>query len=105
MSERDLIQELKSTIKDLSDEKDGLIQTIQKKEARIKTITIKLEHATQDVQAVGHKIGEKDKKIADLQAKLETKERLLQEALNKIKDIHDDSTKEDTDTADQELDQ
>ena len=98
MSERDLI-------KDLSDEKDGLIQTIQKKEARIKTITIKLEHATQDVQAVGHKIGEKDKKIADLQAKLETKERLLQEALNKIKDIHDDSTKEDTDTADQELDQ
>jgi hypothetical protein len=27
-----------------------------------------------------------------LKAKLETKERLLEEALNKLKDIHDDST-------------
>ena len=81
---------------------DGLIQTIQKKEARIKTITIKLEHATQDVQAVGHKIGEKDKKIADLQAKLETKEKLLDEALTKIKELRNDST--DTNTDHKELD-
>ena len=66
MSERDLIQELKSTIKDLSDEKEDLLKTINQKESRIKTVMIKLEHATQDVSSVGHKIAEKDKEIAKL---------------------------------------
>ena len=89
MSERDLIQELKSTIKDLSDEKDDLLKTIKQKESRIKTIMIKLEHATQDVHSVGHKIGEKDKEISKIKAKLETKDRLLDEALSKLKGIHD----------------
>ena len=106
MSERDLIQELKSTIKDFADEKDDLLKTIKQKEARLKTVMIKLEHATQDVQSVGHKIAEKDKAVSKLQAKLETKEKLLQAAVNKIKGIHDDSTTEktDTDTDDKELD-
>ena len=92
MSERDLIQELKSTIKDFADEKDDLLKTIKQKEARLKTVMIKLEHATQDVQSVGHKIEDQNKEIAKLRAKLETKEKLLEEALTKIKDIHDDST-------------
>ena len=55
---------------------------------------IKLEHATQDVQTVGHKIGEQNKQIAELEAKLLTKDKLLEEALIKLKDIHDDSTQE-----------
>ncbi len=43
--------------------------------------------------------------IAELEAKLDTKDRLLDEALQKIKDIHDDSTKEtDTHRDDPELD-
>ena len=63
MSERDLIQELKATIKDLSDEKEDLLKTIKQKESRIKTVMIKLEHATQDVSSVGHKIADKDKEI------------------------------------------
>ena len=84
MSERDLIQELKSTIKDFADEKDDLLKTIKQKEARIKTVMIKLEHATQDVQSVGHKIEDQNKEIANLKAKLETKEKLLEEALTKI---------------------
>ena len=92
MSERDLIQELKSTIKDFADEKDDLLKTIKQKEARLKTVMIKLEHATQDVQSVGHKIEDQNKEIAKLRAKLETKEKLLEEALTKNKDIHDDST-------------
>ena len=92
MSERDLIQELKSTIKDFADEKDDLLKTIKQKEARLKTVMIKLEHAPQDVQSVGHKIEDQNKEIAKLRAKLETKEKLLEEALTKIKDIHDDST-------------
>ena len=106
MSERDLIQELKSTIKDLSDEKDDLLKTIKSKESRIKTLMIKLEHATQDVSSVGHKIGDKDKEISKLQAKLDTKTKLLDEALTKLKGIHDDSTqKPDTDADDSEVDQ
>ena len=58
----------------------------------MKQVLIKLEHATQDVQAVGHKIGEQNRQIAELEAKLDTKDRLLDEALQKIKGIHDDST-------------
>ena len=71
----------------------------------MKQVLIKLEHREQDVQSCGHKIGEQNKKIAELEAKLETKDRLLDEALQKIKDIHDDSTeKTDTHTDDKDLD-
>ena len=57
------------------------------------------------MQATGHKIGEQNKIIIELQAKLETKDKLLEEALGKIKDIHDDSTQQkDPDTEDKELD-
>ena len=47
---------------------------------------------------------------AELEAKLDTKEKLLDEALEKLKDINDDSTKKsesetDPDTGDKELDQ
>ena len=66
MSERDLIQELKTTIKDLSDEKDDLLKTIKQKESRIKTVMIKLEHATQDVSSTGHKIEDQNKEIVKL---------------------------------------
>ena len=92
MSERDLIQELKSTIKDFADEKADRLKTIKQKAARLKTVMIKLEHATQAVQSVGHKIEEQNKEIAKLRAKLETKEKLFEEALTIIKDIYDDST-------------
>ena len=57
------------------------------------------------MQTVGHKIGEQNKQIADLEAKLDTKDKLLGDALQKIKDIHDDSTQEpDTHTEDTDLD-
>ena len=106
MSERDLIKELKSTIADLTQDRDEALAKVKSKESRMKQVMIKLEHATSDVQATGHKIGEQNKKIAELQAKLDTKEKLLDEALQKIKDINDDSTQkpEDTDTEDTDLD-
>ena len=105
MSERDLVDELKANIKDLQDEKADMAKTIEGKERRIKQILIKLEHATKDVQSTGHKIGEQNKEITELKAKLETKSKLLDEALQKIKDIHDDSTQEkDPDTEDKDLD-
>ena len=91
MSERDLVDELKANIKDLQDEKADMAKTIEGKERRIKQILIKLEHATKDVQSTGHKIGEQNKVIADLEAKLDTKEKLLDEALQKIKGTQDNS--------------
>ena len=71
----------------------------------MKQVLIKLEHREQDVHSCGHKIGEQNKEIAELKAKLDTKSKLLDDALNRLKDIHDDSTeKTDPDTDDKELD-
>lgn len=105
MSDRDLVQELKSNIADLTQDRDDALTKIKTKEQRLKQVMIKLEHATQDVKSTGHRIMEKDKEIATLKAKLETKEKLLEEALAKIKNIHDDSTqKTDPDAEDTDLD-
>jgi chromosome segregation ATPase len=92
MSDRDLVQELKATIVELSKDRDTALASVKTKEARTKQVMIKLEHATDDVKHCGHKIDDQNKEIASLRAKLETKERLLQEALTKIKDIYADST-------------
>ena len=105
MSERDLVRELKENIKELTQDRDDALAKCKTKESRMRQIMIKLEHATNDVQSMGHKIGEQNKKMAELEAKLETKEKLLEQALEKIKEIHDDSTqKKDTHPEDQELD-
>ncbi len=111
MSERDLIKELKAQITDLTADRDDALSKVKTKESRMKQVMIKLEHATADTQAVGHKIGEQNKLIADLQAKLETKEKLLDEALQKIKTLTNEETEEqeeteesDSDTDDKELD-
>ena len=105
MSERDLVRELKENIKELTQDRDDALAKCKTKESRMRQVMIKLEHATDDVQSMGHKIGEQNKKIAELEAKLETKERLLEEALERIKSLTDDSTQEkDPDTEDKELD-
>ena len=106
MSEKDLVKELKSEIVEITKDRDDALAKVKSKESRMKQVLIKLEHREQDVQSLGHRIGEQNKKMAELEAKLETKEKLLEEALNKIKGTHEDSTQEtDTDTEDQELDQ
>ena len=106
MSERDLVKELKAEVVEITKDRDDALAKVKSKESRMKQVLIKLEHREQDVQSCGHKIGEQNKEIAELKAKLETKTRLLDEALQRIKDITDDSTQEtDTHTDDQELDQ
>ena len=106
MSEKDLVKELKAEIGEITKDRDDALGKMKSKESRMKQVLIKLEHATQDVHSCGHKIGEQNKEIAELKAKLDTKGKLLEEALQKIKDIHDDSTeKTDTDRDDKELDQ
>jgi peptidoglycan hydrolase CwlO-like protein len=82
MSERDLIQELKSTIKDLSDEKEDLLVTIKQKESRIKSVMIKLENATQDVKNVGHRIAEQDKEITIIKEKLKDKNKIVKKEID-----------------------
>ena len=106
MSEKDLVKELKAEIVEITKDRDDALAKVKSKESRMKQVLIKLEHREQDIQTCGHKIGEQNKEIADLKAKLETKARLLDEALQRIKDIHEDSTQEtDTHTDDQEVDQ
>ncbi len=98
MSDRDLVQELKSNITDLTQDRDDALAKVKSKEARLKQVMIKLEYATQDVKATGHRIAERDKELADVRAKLETKDKLLQDALKKIKDIvYEDSTEKEED--------
>ena len=105
MSERDLVRELKENIKELTQDRDDALAKVKTKESRMRQVMIKLEYATADVQSLGHKIGDQNKIISELKAKLETKERLLQEALERIKSLTDDSTEEkDPDTEDKELD-
>ena len=98
MSERDLIKELKATIQDLTADRDDALAKCKAKESRLKQVMLKLEHATGDVQATGHKIGEQNKVIAELQAKLETKEKLLEEALDKIKEANREQSEQDSAT-------
>lgn len=111
MSERDLVKELKAEVVEITKDRDDALAKVKSKESRMKQVLIKLEHREQDVQSCGHKIGEQNKKIADLEAKLATKEELLDEALTKIKVLkqghfdQDDSTAQtDTDGKDQDLD-
>jgi seryl-tRNA synthetase len=105
MSDKDLVKELKAEIVEITKDRDDALVKMKSKESRIKQVLIKLEHREQDVHSCGHKIGEQNKEIAELKAKLDTKGKLLDEALEKIKDIHDDSTeKTDTDTDHKELD-
>ena len=105
MAERDLVRELKENIKELTQDRDDALAKCKTKESRLRQVMIKLEHATEDVQSMGHKLGEQNKKMAELEAKLETKERLLEEALERIKSLTDDSAQEtDPDTDDKELD-
>ena len=105
MSERDLVRELKENIKELTQDRDDALAKVKTKESRMRQVMIKLEHATDDVQSMGHKIGEQNKEMAELEAKLQTKERLLEEALERIKLLTDVSAQEtDPDTDDKELD-
>ena len=105
MSDKDLVKELKAELAEITKDRDDALTKVKSKESRMKQVLIKLEHREQDVHSCGQKIGDQNKEIAELKAKLDTKSRLLEEALQRIKDINDDSTeKTDTDTDDKELD-
>jgi len=66
MSQKDLLRELKSTIKELSDEKDDLLTKLKSKESRIKQVLIQLEQSVDDVAHCGKKIREQEEEIKEL---------------------------------------
>ena len=66
MSQKDLLRELKSTIKELSEEKDDLLTKLKSKESRIKQVLIQLEQSVDDVAHCGKKIGEQEEEIKEL---------------------------------------
>ena len=105
MSDKDLVKEFKAELAEITKDRDDALAKVKTKESRMKQVLIKLEHREQDVHSCGQKIGDQNKEIAELKAKLDTKARLLEEALQRIKDIHDDSTeKTDTHTDHKDLD-
>ena len=61
MSEKDLVKELKAEIAEITKDRDDALAKVKSKESRMKQVLIKLEHATQDVQTLGHKIGQHNK--------------------------------------------
>jgi hypothetical protein len=72
MSERDLVKELKAEIVEITKDRDDALEKMKSKESRMKQVLIKLEHATEDVHLCGHKIGEQNKRLAELEANLDT---------------------------------
>ena len=70
MSQKQLVREFKSTIKELSDEKDDLLTKLKSKESRIKQVLIQLEQSVDDVGHCGKKIREQEIQIKDLTAEL-----------------------------------
>ena len=108
MSNRDLVSELKHTIKDLNVEKEDLHKAVQHKESRNKQILIRLEQANNELESCGKHAAtvkqENDElklKVATLKAKLETTEELLKMAKERLKDYEPDKevelTQEDVD--------
>jgi len=96
MSEKDLVKELKAEIAEITKDRDDALAKVKSKESRMKQVLIKLEHREQDVHSCGHKIGEQNKEIAELKAKLDTKGKLLEEALQKIKDADKEEPQEES---------
>ena len=80
MTEKALLKEYKSTISDLTKEKQELNDIIIQKDTKIKKILIQLEQANSDIQSMGSKIGE-------LQGKLNKKQTIKLNIDKKIEEI------------------
>ena len=80
MTDKSLLTEYKSTISDLTKEKQELNDIIIQKDSKIKKILIQLEQANSDIQSMGSKIGE-------LQGKLNKKQTIKLNIDKKIEEM------------------
>ena len=103
MSDQDLVQELKATIKDLTEEKEDLHLAIRHKESRLKQLTIKFEQTNQDLKSVGREIAKKDKHITTLKKKVVSKEKIINSKdNNSTEDVNEKIETDDEDEEDKE---
>ena len=58
MSQKDLVTELKTHIKELVNEKEALNNTIALKDSKIKQLLIKIEDANEEVKCIAKKMAE-----------------------------------------------
>ena len=94
MTEKSLLTEYKSTITDLTKEKQELNDTIIQKDSKIKKILIQLEQANSDIQSMGSKIGE-------LQEKLNKKQTIKLNIDKKIEEMLENKVEPSVDTDDE----
>ena len=94
MTDKSLLKEYKSTISDLTKEKQELNETINQKDSKIKQILIQLEQANSDIQSMGSKIGE-------LQGKLNKKQTIKLNIDKKIEEILENKIEPSVDTDDE----
>ena len=97
MSQKDLNRELRTTIKDLTEEKDELSDKLKKKESRIKQILIQLEQATDDVTHCGKKIREQEEEIKTLTNEIESLKGQKEENQKPVDDETEIQEQENTD--------
>jgi len=94
MTDKSLLTEYKSTISDLTKEKQELNDIIIQKDSKIKKILIQLEQANNDIQSMGSKIGE-------LQEKLNKKQTIKLNIDKKIEEMLENKIEPSVDTDDE----
>ena len=94
MTDKTLLKEYKSSIADLTKEKQELKEIIVQKDSKIKQLLIQLEQANADIQSMGSKIGE-------LQEKLNKKQTIKLNIDKKIEEILENKSDTSVDTDDE----
>ena len=96
MSQKDLNRELRTSIADLTKDKEELLGKIKSKESRIKQILIQLEQSTDDVTACGKKIREQEVRIQDLENQIRAFESAVESTRAEVEALIEE-TKDDSD--------
>ena len=96
MSQKDLNRELRTSIADLTKDKEELLEKIKSKESRIKQILIQLEQSTEDVTACGKKIREQEDRIKDLENQIRAFESAVESTRAEVEALIEE-TKDDSD--------
>ena len=96
MSQKDLNRELRTSIVDLTKDKEELLEKIKSKESRIKQILIQLEQSTDDVTACGKKIREQEERIQDLENQIRAFESAIVDTKEQVEALIEE-TKDDSD--------
>ena len=99
MSQKDLNRELRTSIADLTKDKEELLEKIKSKESRIKQILIQLEQSTDDVTACGKKIREQEERIQDLENQIHAFESAIVDTKEQVEALIEE-TKDDSDDTD-----